>query len=257
MLPPTTPRLAWLEAHDSFPPLSQALTEDTGANGLLAASEGLTSEMLYRAYRQGIFPWSGPGEPLLWWSPDPRMVLFVSEFRLHRSLRQAAVKAHRVGCLLTCDQAFTEVMQACAAPRPGQSGSWITPPIVQGYRELHAQGIAHSLELWQDGRLVGGLYLVSLGRMVYGESMFSRMPNASKICLAALVRWLTRWDNAAAPMVIDCQQQTSHLQSLGARPIGRGSFVDHLRLQTGYPALPWPIDPCDLNIGMLAHGQSS
>jgi leucyl/phenylalanyl-tRNA---protein transferase len=257
MLAPTTPRLAWLEAHDPFPPLSHALTEETGANGLLAASEGLTTDMLLRAYQQGIFPWSGPGEPLLWWSPDPRMVLFVSEFKLHRSLRQAAAKANREGYMLTCDKAFGEVMQACAAPRAGQSGSWITPPILRGYQALHAQGLAHSLELWKEQSLVGGLYLVSLGSMVFGESMFSRVPNASKICLAALVRWLSRWDTVEAPMVIDCQQQTSHLQSLGARPISRGQFTDQLRRQAVRPPLPWPLDSSGLNIGMLAHGQSS
>lgn len=257
MHPPVTPRLAWLTSTDPFPPLAHALTEESGANGLLAASDGLTSEMLVRAYQRGIFPWSGPGEPLLWWSPDPRLVLFVAEFKLHRSLRQAAAKAAREGFRLACDTAFDKVILACSEPRPGQAGSWITPQIVQGYSELHAQGKAHSVELWHGQTLVGGLYLVSLGSMVFGESMFSRVPNASKLCLAALVRWLARWDTAETPMVIDCQQETRHLASMGARAVSRGVFVDLLRQTAARPALPWPLDPLALNIGMLAHGQSS
>ena len=154
MRQPPAPRLAWLERGDPFPPVDQALTEESGANGLLAASNSLDAAMLMHAYRQGIFPWSGPGEPLLWWSPDPRMVLWVPEFKFHRSLRQAAVKALREGQRLTCDTAFADVMRACAAPRPGQAGSWITAPILQGYEELHAQGLAHSIELWQDDILI-------------------------------------------------------------------------------------------------------
>jgi leucyl/phenylalanyl-tRNA--protein transferase len=185
------------------------------------------------------------------------MVLFVSEFRLHRSLRQAAAKAAQEGCFLACDTAFAQVMLECSAPRPGQAGSWITPAIVKGYQALHSQGKAHSIELWQRQTLVGGLYLVSLGQMVYGESMFSRMPNASKICLAALVNWLKHWDSQESPMVIDCQQETSHLKSMGGRAIPRCVFVEHLQRQVAKPALPWPIDPATLNMGMLVHGQSA
>jgi leucyl/phenylalanyl-tRNA--protein transferase len=257
MRQPPTPRLAWLERGDAFPAVDQALTEESGANGLLAASNSLDTAMLLSAYRQGIFPWSGPGEPLLWWSPDPRMVLWVPEFKFHRSLRQAAAKALREGHRLRCDTAFAEVMGACAAPRPGQAGSWITPPILQGYEALHAQGLAHSIELWQGDTLVGGLYLVALGQMIYGESMFSRVPNASKICLAALVQWLARWSTPEAPIVIDCQQETSHLKSMGARPIARDAFLALVARQATKPVLPWDLDPPSLNMFMLTHGQSA
>ncbi|MFZ9315127.1 MAG: leucyl/phenylalanyl-tRNA--protein transferase [Burkholderiaceae bacterium] len=257
MRQPPTPRLAWLERGDAFPPVEQALTEESGANGLLAASNSLDTAMLLSAYRQGIFPWSGPGEPLLWWSPDPRMVLWVPEFKFHRSLRQAVAKAQRAGQRLSCNTAFAEVMRACAAPRPGQAGSWITPPILQGYEALHKQGLAHSIELWQGDILVGGLYLVALGQMIYGESMFSRAPNASKICLAALVHWLTPWSSPESPIAIDCQQETSHLKSMGARPIPRDAFLRCLDQQATKPALPWDLDPPSLNMFMLTHGQSA
>lgn len=225
--------IPWLEPGDPFPPVDAALTRP---NGLLAASADLTAERLLIAYRQGIFPWYSQGEPVLWWSPDPRMVLFTGEFRIARSLRKRLRAAAR-GALgeLRVDGAFEAVMRACAAPRPGQDGTWITEPMVRAYAELHRRGLAHSVELWRDGRLEGGLYGVSIGRMFYGESMFTRSPDASKIALAALVRILL-WERVA---MIDCQQNTKHLASLGAREIARADFVAHVQRATRQPPPDW------------------
>ncbi|MEO6062617.1 MAG: leucyl/phenylalanyl-tRNA--protein transferase [Thermoflexales bacterium] len=190
-------------------------------NGLLALGGAATPERLLDAYRRGIFPWSGPGEPLLWWSPDPRMVLFTEEFHASRSLLRT-VKAGRFE--VRRNTAFRQVMEACAEPRPGQEGTWITPEILDGYCGLHAQGYAHSVESWQDGALVGGLYGVWIGRMFFGESMFARATDASKVALVHLVEAL---QSAGVPM-IDCQQETEHLASFGARPIPRTEFVGRL-----------------------------
>ena len=211
--------IPWLGPRTPFPPLDAALDEP---NGLLAASPDLTAARLVEAYRRGIFPWYGDDQPVLWWSPDPRMVLFTDELRVTRSLRKA-VRQKRFE--IRADSAFRAVMEACAAtPRPGQSGTWITPAIVDAYCELHAAGFAHSVETWRNGRVVGGLYGVALGRMFFGESMFAQESDGSKVALVHLVGLL----RAKGFPMIDCQQETAHLASFGARPIARAAFAEHL-----------------------------
>jgi len=226
--------LPWVAPTQRLPPPERALREP---NGLLAAGRDLGPDRLLEAYRHGIFPWYSAGQPVLWWSPDPRMVLFVDEFKVSRSFgktlrRLAADPAWRV----TKDTAFERVMRECAAPRPGQDDTWITPSIMAAYVALHARGLAHSIEVWHDGQLAGGLYGVSIGRMFYGESMFAREPDASKTALAALVRMLREADFR----VIDCQQNTRHLASLGAREIDRGRFLHMVAQFTALPAPDWP-----------------
>jgi leucyl/phenylalanyl-tRNA---protein transferase len=206
--------IPWLDPAGGFPPVAKALRRP---NGLLAAGGDLSPDRLLQAYRLGIFPWYAPGEPILWWSPDPRMVLFPGEFKVSRSLAKTLRnKPHEV----RVDQDFRAVMEACAAPRPGQDGTWISPEMVEAYGRLHALGYAHSVETWIDGRLAGGLYGVALGGVFYGESMFSRATDASKVALAHLVQRVA----AAGFGLIDCQMHTSHLESLGAREIRRAEF---------------------------------
>jgi len=213
----------------SFPPVETALADP---NGLLAMGGDLSMARLLDAYRHGIFPWVNPGEPVLWWSPDPRMVLVPAEVKIARSLRQ---RIKRGGYEIRIDTHFREVMLACAAPREGQSGTWISRPMLEAYSRLHELGYAHSVETWMDGELAGGLYGMAIGRMFYGESMFARMPDASKIALAVLVRILLE---EKVP-VIDCQQNTRHLASLGAREIPRTDFVAHLGATVDAPAIDW------------------
>ncbi len=209
--------IPWLRDKAPFPPLASALVEP---NGLLAASEDLTPDRLLEAYRHGIFPWYSGDQPVLWWSPDPRMVLFVDEFRIARSLRKR-IKQDRWE--IRADSDFASVIHGCAATRrPGQTGTWITPEIIDAYSALHARGYAHSVEAWRDGELAGGLYGVAIGRMFFGESMFAREPDASKVALAHLVAIL----RAREFPLIDCQQETEHLASFGARPISRRAFAD-------------------------------
>ncbi len=208
--------ISWLGPDTPFPPLAAALDEP---NGLLAAGADLSPKRLLDAYRRGIFPWYSGDQPVLWWSPDPRMVLFLDEFRIARSLRK---RLKRQTLELRADTSFRDVIEACAnVLRPGQSGTWITPAIVDAYTALHERGYAHSVEAWRDGELVGGLYGVAIGRMFFGESMFAIEPDASKIALAHLVRILRV---LGFPM-IDCQQETVHLASFGARPIPRDQFA--------------------------------
>lgn len=177
---------------------------------------------LVDAYSRGIFPWFAEGQPVLWWSPNPRMVLYVEEFAISRSLRRRiAAGVYSI----TTDTAFDEVIHACAGPRAGQQGTWITSAMVNAYKALHRAGYAHSVEAWRDGQLVGGLYGMALGRVFFGESMFTRQPDASKVALAHLV---SRMELLRVPM-IDCQQQTPHLASMGARPIPRTLFAATLR----------------------------
>ncbi len=225
--------IAWLEPGDPFPGVGNALE---APNGLLAASRDCTTGQLLAAYQAGIFPWYEAGQPVLWWSPDPRMVLFPDRFHvsrsLHKTLRAAATDADLA---LRVDTAFEAVMRSCAAPRRGQDGTWITERIVRAYCDLAEQGLAHSVELWAGGDLVGGLYGVSLGRMFYGESMFSRTRDASKIALAGLVAILRR---EQVP-VIDCQQNTRHLASLGACEIPRAEFCDRMHDALARQAVPW------------------
>jgi leucyl/phenylalanyl-tRNA--protein transferase len=195
-----------------FPPVGNAVQ-----SGLLAVGGDLSPERLLAAYREGIFPWYSEGEPILWWSPDPRFVLFPDELCVSRSMRQFLKKGL---VRITFDRSFREVISACRRPRPGQDGTWITPEMRRAYCALHNLGYAHSVEVWQEKELVGGLYGVSLGRAFFGESMFSAVPNASKAALITLASQLKErgFD------LIDCQVETAHLAGLGARPIPRRDF---------------------------------
>jgi leucyl/phenylalanyl-tRNA--protein transferase len=225
--------IPWLEAGQPFPPLRAALAQP---NGLLAASRSLPVERLVEAYRQGIFPWYSSGEPVLWWSPDPRMVLFTDEFRVSRTFGKELRRAGRSDRIeLRANSAFETVMRACAEPREDDTGTWITEEMITAYTRLHRRGLAVSIETWLDGLLVGGLYGVSLGRMFYGESMFARATGASKIALATLVQILLN----EKVRVIDCQQNTRHLASLGAREIRRADFVSHLKNAVGAAPIDW------------------
>ncbi|MDB5751264.1 MAG: aat [Ramlibacter sp.] len=242
--------LPWLEPGDPFPDPALAWNDRQPAPGLLAAGGALDVATLERAYAGGIFPWFSEGQPILWWSTDPRMVLFTDEFRLHRSLRKTLARfAGDARCEVRFDTSFDAVITACASSdRPGQSGTWIVPPMVQAYRAFHRAGFAHSVETWIDGELAGGLYCVNIGHAVFGESMFTRVPDASKIALAALVAWCR---NQGVPMV-DCQQNTRHLASLGAREIARRQFVEQVARQVARPPVRWQFDPVYWN-SLLSH----
>ena len=218
-----------------FPPVDTALKDP---NGLLAMGGDLSLERLLDAYRHGIYPWFNPGEPILWWSPDPRMVLVPNEIRVTRSL---AKRIRNGGFEVRVDTAFADVMRACAAPRRvdvqgDAAGTWISPAMVAAYSRLHRAGYAHSVETWHNGELVGGLYGVAMGRMFYGESMFSRMPDASKVALVRLAQQLQQWGFG----LIDCQMETEHLASLGARTMPRGAFTARLADLVNLPHLPGP-----------------
>ena len=226
--------ISWLnDPRDPLPDTRCALPAGSEAPGLLAAGGELTTQRLTEAYRKGVFPWYGAGQPVLWWSPDPRMVLLVGEFKLSRSLRKRIARFNLTpGCEVRIDTAFRRVISACAtAPRDGQDGTWIVPEMVEAYCAWHAQGQAHSVETWAGGELVGGLYGVSFGRMFFGESMFAHASDASKIALAALVCFC----RAHGMAMIDCQQHTGHLASMGARPLGRADFEARLCLSLGAP----------------------
>lgn len=216
-----------------FPPPHHAEEE-----GLLAVGGDLSPERLIAAYASGIFPWPHRGMPLLWFSPDPRMVLRAGELQVSRSLRQV-LKRGRFEIRL--DTAFEQVMQGCArARRKGARGTWITKPMIEAYTRLHEMGFAHSAEAWQDGKLVGGLYGVSIGRAFFGESMFAARPDASKAAFATLVRQLERWDIN----LVDCQTHTDHLERFGARLIPREEFLGMLAeaVRQPAPATPWRLD---------------
>lgn len=274
--------IPWLTGNTPFPPVGRALRSP---NGLLAAGGDLSASRLLEAYRNGIFPWFNPGEPILWWSPDPRMILIPGEFKTSRSFaRILRNRAYEV----RCDTAFEQVMRGCAAPRrghhvgcdtahnnivSGSSGTWIHEDMIAAYCELHRMGYAHSVETWMpknarenqrgitdEMELVGGLYGVCIGRMFYGESMFSRAGNASKIALAHLAAQLERWSLADCntgrfdkPVLskveglragmIDCQMNTPHLASLGAREIPRNEFIARLKeLVNCVPITSWQFD---------------
>ena len=222
--------IPWLGEHDPFPPVDLALADP---NGLLAAGGDLSPARLLDAYAHGIFPWFSEGDPLLWWSPDPRMVVRVDEVRVARSLRRV-VRAGKFS--VTFDTAFRQVMAGCAEPRPWQDGTWITAPMVRAYSSLASLGYAHSVEAWADGALAGGLYGVAIGRMFFGESMFARRTDASKVAFVHLVRQLLRW---GFPM-IDCQMSTTHLASLGGREIPREAFLTEVHRLVREPGVPSP-----------------
>jgi leucyl/phenylalanyl-tRNA--protein transferase len=250
------PMLPWIDDETPLPPATAALGADSGAPGLLAAGGRLTLARLEAAYRGGIFPWYGPGEPVLWWSPDPRMVLPVAQFKLHPSLRKTLRRFLRTpDCALRFDSAFEQVILACAqTPRPGQDGTWIVPELVRAYTAWHRAGRVHSAETWVDGRLVGGLYFVHLGGMVFGESMFSHRSDASKLALAALVAAC----RARGIALIDCQQNTAHLASLGAHEIPRQQFLAHVRAHADEASsADWTYDETHwdrLDAGLRVHG---
>lgn len=230
----------WLGPEDPFPNVERALGADSGAPGLLAASADLLPSRLVEAYRHGIFPWYSDGQPVLWWSPDPRMILRPDEFKVSPSLKKTLKRVLRDSAWeIRVDASFAAVMRACAnAPRRGQRGTWITTEVIDAYSTLHRIGDAHSVEAWCDGECVGGLYGVSLGTMFFGESMFAAVTDASKIALAALVAHLRRHGVA----LIDCQQNTAHLASLGGHEIARKAFIAHVRATVDAPRIPWRFD---------------
>jgi leucyl/phenylalanyl-tRNA--protein transferase len=240
MAPPTL-SLPWLEPGDPFPDVTHAWGAGSDAPGLLCVGADLQPHTLQQAYAQGIFPWFSEGQPTLWWSPDPRMVLQMQDFRLHRSLRKTLTGLLQAGRLeVRMDHAFDAVIRACAqTARRGQPGTWILPEMVQAYQRLHAQGLAHSVEAWIDGELAGGLYCIGLGRAVFGESMFTRVPDASKIALTALVVFCRQH----GIRMVDCQQNTPHLAFMGAQEIARGAFLQHVRHAHAEPAPAWRFDP--------------
>ncbi|MDH4560618.1 leucyl/phenylalanyl-tRNA--protein transferase [Pseudomonas sp. BN411] len=218
--------LTWLQRDAlDFPPLGRAMREP---NGLLAAGGDLSPERLIQAYRHGCFPWYQEGQPILWWSPDPRTVLPPQEIHISRSLSKL-MRQNRFR--VTFDQAFPAVIEGCAEPRSYADGTWITSSMQSAYVELHHRGVAHSVEVWQDDKLVGGLYGLAMGKLFFGESMFSRVDNASKVGFATLVQHLHKWGF----VLIDCQMPTQHLQSFGARTISREKFARHLQLYLDQP----------------------
>lgn len=238
-----SPELTWLAPGQAFPEISLSWNENTPAPGLLAAGGSLDVATLCRAYSRGIFPWFSQGQPILWWCPDPRMVLTCSEFRLHPSFRKSLRQFRRHHDYeIRVDFAFEQVIQACASsPRHGQSGTWIVPGMISAYCALHEAGFAHSFETWMGGELVGGLYCVGIGKAVFGESMFSLRPQASKFALAALVAFCRRHGITQ----IDCQQQTKHLASLGARAMPREQFLDAVASGLTQQSPTWRFSPAD------------
>ena len=228
--------IPWLEIDTPFPDVSKALTVE--APGLLAAGADLSPARLLQAYRKGIFPWFSEGQPILWWSTDPRMVLYTDQFKVSNSLAKTLRKIERSRLDggrwdVRFNSAFDDVMRACAAPRRDGPGTWISDEIIAGYTGLHALGYAHSAEVWFDGELVGGAYGVCIGHMFYGESMFARVSDASKVALAYLVAFLQRH----GVDMLDCQQETGHLASLGAAPIPRSRFLEHVHCATAKPGI--------------------
>ena len=234
-------QLPWLNPGDPLPDPRSAWGDADPVPGLLAAGGTLDVGSLLRAYRQGVFPWFSDGQPILWWCPEPRMTLATDCFRLHRSLRKTLLRfRHDSRCQIRIDHDFQGVIQACSrVPRPGQNGTWIIPEMVQAYVALHREGHAHSVETWIDDELVGGLYCVAIGRAVFGESMFARRPDASKIALAALVALCRHGDIG----LIDCQQNTAHLARLGATEMPRQQFLEHLAKVTAQPGPRWQFEP--------------
>ena len=212
------PGIAWIsrdDPPDAFPPVDQAFREP---DGLLAAGGDLSAARLLYAYRHGIFPWYDDGQPILWWSPDPRCVLVPQEFHLARRLRRSLRSS---GLEVSFNSAFDEVIEACAAHREGQSGTWITEDMKKAFKAVHRDGFAHSVDVWRGGVLVGGLYGLSIGKVFFGESMFSRESNASKVAMLALCRELAERDFE----LLDCQVDSPHLSSLGAKLSPRSEFA--------------------------------
>ncbi|MBK9571565.1 MAG: leucyl/phenylalanyl-tRNA--protein transferase [Rhodoferax sp.] len=237
----SAPALPWLSPHQAFPPAHQAWQAGSAAPGLLAAGGVLDVATLCQAYSQGIFPWFSDDQPILWWSPDPRMVLRPSQLRMHRSLKQTVQHFRRSPeCEIRIDSAFEQVIAACASSRrAGQSGTWIVAPMIDAYLALHHAGFAHSVETWIDGQLCGGLYCVAIGKAVFGESMFTHVSNGSKIALAALVGLCAHHGIAQ----IDCQQNTRHLAFMGAAEVSRADFLAEVSSAVSQTAPVWRFDP--------------
>lgn len=235
------PPLIWIDDDQEFPSPQQAWAATSPAPGLVCAGRTLSAHQVQKAYRQGIFPWFSAGQPVLWWCPDPRMVLKLNDFKISNSLRKTIRRfAKDARCQIRVDSAFKDVIRACArSPRPGQDGTWIVQPMIETYCELHVQGLAHSVEIWIDEQLVGGLYCVAIGKAVFGESMFHRQTDASKIALSALVA-LCR---AQGVVQIDCQQETNHLAAFGAHPIPRSDFLQIVHAEREREALDWDFLP--------------
>ena len=236
-----TPHLIQLSADDPLPDPHSAWGSDTVAPGLLAIGGGLSVDRLLQAYGQGCFPWYSEGQPIMWWFTDPRMVLQVNHFRLHHSLRKILTNLLKLQRLeIRIDQSFARVIQECAqSNRQGQSGTWIVKEMIEAYIKLHQQGYAHSVKAWIDGQLAGGLYCVSIGRAVFGESMFTHQTNASKLALAGLVA-LCRAQQADW---IDCQQNTQHLSSLGATEIPKQQFLADISHASRMGSMVWEFEP--------------
>jgi leucyl/phenylalanyl-tRNA--protein transferase len=231
-------RVAWLrpgDAADAFPNISDAMQEP---NGLLAAGGDLSSERLLYAYRKGIFPWFDEGQPILWWSPDPRCVLFPADFKTSSRLRRSIASADAT---ISINQSFSEVIQSCAGPRRSEQGTWITADMIAAYESLRAEGWAHSIEVRENGELTGGIYGLAISRVFFGESMFSRKSNASKLALLALCQILEENDFA----MLDCQVVSRHLMTLGAVSLPRAKFAS--LLESACPSLTrfdnWPDSP--------------
>lgn len=229
--------LTWVDSQSPLPPVSAAWGPGSDAPGLLAAGADLGVDRLLEAYSQGIFPWFNPEQPVLWWSPDPRMVLKTSHFKLHRSLRKTLSRYSAHPKFELCfDKAFEQVIEACAqSPREGQNGTWIVPQMVDAYKALHQAGYAHSAETWLDGQLVAGLYFVCIGKAVFGESMFSTLSDGSKMALAALVNVCEQHGIEA----IDCQQKTAHLALMGAKEMARQEFLNLIQPALDQNGLEW------------------
>ena len=245
-------RIAWITADDpadAFPDVDQAMREP---DGLLAAGGDLSSSRLLAAYCRGIFPWFDEGQPILWWSPDPRCVLIPGDFHVARSLRR---ELRRSDALIRFNTCFDTVMAACAEPRPGQAGTWITSEMIDAYTRLHAEGWAHSIEVWLDGNLVGGLYGLAIGRAFFAESMFSRQSNTSKFALYALSQIL----QARGFELIDCQVLTRHLWTLGARLLPRAEFATILQTACEPPQRfeDWPAEPLCVSEIEAAAGEAA
>ena len=219
---------------DEFPLVDRALDDP---NGLLAAGGGLSVPRLVAAYARGIFPWFSEGDPVLWWCPDPRMVLPTASVHISRSLRR---RLRRDDFVITFDRDFAQVIRACAMPRRHEAGTWLVPSMIGAYERLHRAGLAHSVEIWMDETLAGGLYGVALGRMFFGESMFTRQTDGSKLAIVLLAAQLARW---GFPL-IDCQMRTTHLASLGAVEIPRRTFVAQVEALTRQETarVPWEVD---------------
>ncbi len=233
--------ITWLDEHTPLPSAESALGPDSELEGLVAAGGGLSVARLLEAYRLGIYPWYSESQPVLWWSPDPRMVLKTEDFKLRRSLRKTLQKfVHSPGAKIQFDSNFSSVIRHCAmVARPTQSGTWIVDEMVEAYEALHKTGHAHSVETWVNDQLVGGLYCVSMGRCIFGESMFSLESNASQIALAALVAFA----RAQGASWIDCQQNTRHMASLGAHPIPRSQLLKAIETDVNFPNMRWEFKP--------------